>query len=616
MAALQSPNQPLAYAGHSLGSSAAMNPPIAAVVDPSVDMKEKPFYVALKGAETVSWREYQASAVSNSQITVAAFPPNRGLIVSRRIYLKSQITLTFAAVGPPPVGPLLQLGVNDGLRSFPLSRCITAMNVSIGDATFSAANYNQYWPQIVSSYHNGRDSRDTHYSPTPSMPDTFQEYNDWTVYGSARNPLAFHGENAAEEPRGGYVFDSVTNVAGAGVATVVVTLIEPVFLSPMLFDQKSCGPGFAQIDTINCQFSLGNLSRLWSHNSIGGNAIAAPTVTVNNGSILLQYYEPDKTKGIPRELTYPYYSLQSYTIDLGSSVAAWTGATPTPCTLTSQSIQTKGVPKRFYVWVGERFQDQNFTTSDSNFRIEQCTVTWDTKDFMSGASQEQLYNIASKNGANYSWPSWRQYRGSMLCIDMALDVGLPPEQVPGAQGAHQLTVKVQSSNVNKVRAISPTLNLVIVYEGLVAFMEGKVQPIESPVTPLQALNARTSPGLSFRKSEDIYGGGFWSDFGNAFVGAAKKAIDIGTSVVPHLAAAKGVYQGIRGLAGGARSGGAGSGGRARRRMLGRGPRVMRGAGLAEAAPSYEDENPYSDLEDELSEDDGNLSDDPLEAARR
>jgi hypothetical protein len=558
---------------------------VVSVKEPIVQIQKKPKYGVLEGPQTVSWQQFPASSVTTSNIQIQCNQPDRKTIVDRRVYLSLNITLTFTGTSPSALITLLNLPGSDSLRAYPLTSIISSMTMKIGGKAVTVGNMNDFWPYLM-RYHNMVPQRDTDLSIAPAMLDQFQEYADGA--GTSRNPLAAYGVNTTEMSRGGWTFAIADVVNGVGpgttTSTVTFTVQEPLFMSPFLWAKNDHEPGMIGIDTFNFNATFGDFSRMWSRYNIPGGSVIDPdipgqgiTAVVNSGSLLFRQLTPNPITPIPAELAYSYFNPVLYT-------TAMQPMAPGEDTTASSSIITlPGIPRRLYVWVSETPGDQTFLTSDTMFSLDNVTVKWGTNTYLREARPIDLYNIAAKNGVNLSWAQWTFYTGAILCLDMGSDIGLSATEAAGSEGKYQLQIIVTTENLSS-RPITPILNIVAVQEGLIEIKSGTVYIVENPVGSRDVLEAKSVAGITYKSSESVYGGDFFSDlvsgvenFGRRVLGLANKASRTVGDVArfaaplhPSLRAVSSAADRVRALTGGRRMVGVGSRMRARRALTGRG----------------------------------------------
>lgn len=496
------------------------NTPVVSIKEPIVDIDRKQKYAVLLGPKVVQWQHFPAASVSNSNVTISCNQPSRETIIDRRVYL--QLTLAFSFTGSTTGGNLLQLGTYDGFRAYPISSTITSQSMSIGSQVVTQGNFNQYWPYLL-RYHNFVNNRQFDYSITPSMLDQYQEYADWATYGSARNPLSLYGENSTESSRGAFnsQITSLSNTTTTASFNVVIT--EPIFMSPFIFARDDHEKGLIGVDTMSYQAQFGDLTRMWCHSTAGGSTLSGLTVSITAAQLLFRQLSPSDVQSIPRSLSYPYFNIVSYTSSSNvGAVAAGASAT-----LVSSVITVPGVPRRIYVFAREQQQDLTYAKSDAMFNISASTVLWETQTFLSQATPVDLYRMSVKNGCSLSWPQWTFFVGSIMCIEMGSDIGLPPTQAPGKEGKFQLQVQVTTKNIGS-RTITPTLYVVAVFEGEFQIVGGTAYISQNVLTGMDVMDARPGDDITYKTPKSIFGGDFFKDLGRI----AKKVLPVVRAIKP------------------------------------------------------------------------------------
>jgi hypothetical protein len=88
-------------------------------------------------------------------------------------------------------------------------------------------------------------------------------------------------------------------------------------------------------------------------------------------------------------------------------------------------------------------------------------------------------------------------------------------QCAGTIGNYQLSLTAQFKNTSTYQVI-PTLYVVVVYEGVFNINDGACSHMIGVLSPDDVLNAEVLPIGSYRESQDIYGGSFWSSLKKVF----------------------------------------------------------------------------------------------------
>ena len=377
-------------------------------------------------------------------------------------------------------------------------------------------------------YGNNCDQQLYDLSMCPSTMDQSQNYED--VENTIRNPLASYWDSndCSAMGRSGFSIVSFTNTDTN--ATIIADITEPLFLSPFLYGQGQ-EPGFIGVQNMDFTWTLGNLSRMWSHSDAGGSVFNAnfPSVTIGQPSLLFRYITPQSMETIPRVMTYPYYVIQRYPTEQLAAIAPL-GITTIP----SQNIQLQSIPRRFYIYVRQRNQDLTFLDTDTFFSIENISVNWNNRSGVLASAQKQdLYSIARKNGINMSWTQFSGETtvfsgsdnitygtiGSLIAIDMGKDIGLRSDEAPGLLGTYQLQINVLCKNVNTLKSLVPALYIVVVSEGSYTIMNNTSIPQIAVLSKMDIINAQAMKGIDYEEARDYYGGDFMGDVGRFLKGA-------------------------------------------------------------------------------------------------
>jgi len=531
------------------------------VLEPRVAINNKRYYALLEGGSTVTVKDFTTTSASNSNFIFTCPPPNPNIIVDRKVYLQTQVTLTFT--GQAAVGQRLLVNAADAFRAYPLSSCMQTLQVTLNNQSVSL-NVSDVIQGLL-RYHTPQKQREFDYSMTPSMLDQYQEYSDG--FGEApRNPLAKYGDGY-EMNRGGFSFISITNSVGQGIgsgsptvsAIVVALLTEPIYLSPFLFGHGDHS-GFLGLQTMDFNINWSNnLSYMWSHDAVNGNPISNIVVSfAPNPKLLFQYITPKQLMPLPPVITYPYFEIQRYPTQSPAM------APNSTYTIASQNIQLQSIPRRMYIYARRQNSDQTFSTTDTFFSIQNVSINWNNNSgLLASASAVDLYNISRTNGCNLSWTQWNGITqvldnnsnaivkgtvGSILCIEFGKDLGLPDDQCPGLLGTYQLQMNVTVTNTNQINSVTPTLYVVVVNEGTFTITHNSSATQIGVMSKQDIMDARQMRGVDYNVIKKVYGGDWLDDisrFGSMLWSGIKtvandvadfvpKALNVGTKVAPLL----------------------------------------------------------------------------------
>lgn len=492
------------------------------VLDPRTSVYREKQYAILKGARQVSWQQVLAQTnTSTTQITFNCPPPNAGFLVDPKFLVRAFVQINFTGTGTPV---LLQLGTGDGFRQFPLNSCVTVTQVTLNNGTFSV-NTNEVLPALLTMGGTYMDF-DHEYSASPSMPDTYQNYGDWVNYGQARNPLAQYGANPHQIPRGGFPLNVITNTPTSASIQAVIT--ENLFVPPLKWG-SNLSPAFIGLTNVTVQLTMGDMSRMWSHDA-NGSTMATPVVTFyNSPQMLFQYLTPQLAPAIPKEIPYPYKKI-SFTVSPGSSLAPNASVT-----ISGSNIQYGTIPKAIILFGAIRLSQRTFQTSDAWPAINNVNLFWNGMNgYLSGATQQELHKMALQNGSQLDWGAFSFYRGSVLPIAPGKDIGLDATEAPGLGGSYNLQPTVTITNVNQSQTYIYDLYVVAIEEGIVTIAEQNAVTQTGVLSPLDVINSKDSPTVEYQQVQQYFGGGDFYGNLRSFFGKVAKGAE---SALPYLESA-------------------------------------------------------------------------------
>lgn len=500
---------------------------ISRVIEPRVDIQAQRNYGVLYGGKEVSYQQFIATSFSDQNCTWDCNPPDVRTIVDRKVYVKMSYLLTFT--GSDQGSNLLAIGTDDAPRAFPIAQTTQTLRASINNTTVSIDTN-----AVINAllwYHNDRRTRREDYSGTPSMLDQSQDYS--TLTGFVRNPLGLYGDNTSEEARGGFVGMTVlTNTHTS--ATVLLTVREPLFLSPYLFGKRS-DPGFVGINKMQVYLQFGDLTRAWSH-ATGGNTITTITASVTGGSqqaagvsptLEFCYITPKNIPPIPRSVYYPYFEVIEY---VSPTVTVASGASSTTNT---NSFFLSSIPKRIYLYVRREDKDRTYLTTDTFGYIQQISVKFGNRvGLFSSASPESLYLMSVNNGCNMSWNQWSKGVGSVICMEPGKDIGLDELNAPGVADGGQFFLQVTFTFSNPgLASVIYSPYVVVVNEGTILNEDARSIPQIGVITKADVLRSEESgvPQVSYQQAETIYGGDFFSSL-KSFIGKTVPYVSTGLEI--------------------------------------------------------------------------------------
>lgn len=529
---------------------------ISRSIDPRLDFNPARSIQVVHTSPNQNYTPVNASSSSNQSTTFSFSTPSE-VAIDRVMYL--QMPVTFAFTGPGGNVSNVILSGRDSPRAYPLHSTMNNLNLTINGSS-TVYQPNQSIQQLLRFY-NGIQSKNGTLSSTPSMMDQAQNYGD--LAATNRNPLAQYSNQEFDEPRGGFSMTTVSNTNVA--ATVTATFIEPLMISPLLYNQAEDSNASALVGVNNINIIITwqpDLQQMWSHDISSPSTITTLTVTLGTPVLYVLYLSQNPLIKAPTNYIYEYFNLVNY-ITTNSAPQAPNAST----TIASSSIQLQTIPKRLYISVNQITSNRNYTSSDAFFGITNVSVNWNNQSGqLASASQQNLYEISVKNGLQMTWSQFSGISntwignantafglvGSVVCLEMGTDIPLPVDMAPGQSGSYQLQINVQCTNLNQTLTLTPQLNILASYEGTLSV----VNNLGSGGTYLFQLgvfntnnvaDSYTAPQQMFKRPHNIYGGNFISDIGNFFKGVAR---ELGPVLKTGLELAPSIIKGVQALGAG------------------------------------------------------------------
>ena len=172
------------------------------VLDPRLNLHEYDQQINLiqKGGGRYTYQIEPADSYSTSQVNFNITPPSTRTIIDRNIKIRWFIEVS--------TDQPMNIGTFDALRQAPISSVIDILTVQINGTAISHSTADLLHAQLC--YGVKMDDHNDKLSTFPSMPDTYQQYSDWAVYGSGKCPLKSYGENSSIPTRAGFVVQQIS----------------------------------------------------------------------------------------------------------------------------------------------------------------------------------------------------------------------------------------------------------------------------------------------------------------------------------------------------------------------------------------------------------------------
>ena len=516
---------------------------ISKCIDPRMDFAQKRDYMVMTGISDNLSTVLVSQDNNMSNVSFIINAPQLGSVLDRKILIKWYVQLVFTGTNTGP-NNLLSIGVNDALRANPMSAACSSIYANLNGVQFSTLLGDYVQPM---SRYFSKDIQDSYSSTSPSMPDQFGTYADYSLLGLNRNPLALFGDNASQCPRGSYTYEVVANTSTS--ATVKVSFAEWFRLSPFLFDQEADEAGLVGVQNLRIQQQIGCIQRIWSHAYDPDINISSITASFyQNPEIHYTFLQPNQASvpyDVSKSYIYPYTNILAFPFTSASTYTRGSGSTRTASNITMSSI-----PERIYLFMPET--KTNLTNpasawvySDAFASISNVNITFGAKAGILGpASQEQLYEFSLKNGLQMSYPAFKTYSGSVIALELGKDIPLDNLLAPGTSGNFSMQVTVTFNNPQistnptpNVNAMNYDLYVVTMTAGTLVARGANYSQYEGllSVADVVASMAEVDHSSKYMRQDIIYGHGFASSAGDFFKSVynrvIKPAADVGKSAL-------------------------------------------------------------------------------------
>lgn len=540
------------------------NDPVPVIVcdDPRIDLNPHPYYLVERGASDIIYRDYQSDGFVNAgTVNIQTQLSDRRTVVSSKVYLKNRfdVTITASAAGAFTGFDLIRV-LNETSacpRFSPLMSCATTCALNLNGKQFNQP-INRYFAALM-KYCVSTNEAAYDFSTFPSRQDTYPETfafqaaptaanidstktSSLSPIGTISTDVLSDGDPYEASRRAPWLANVAFNFVLDGTNTIATFSFfdeEILPLSPLIWGNKEV-KGLSGLDTLEIYLTY---AQTQLNNAImvcptkGAPAVTYTTaVALSACSAEFIWFSPRANIEIPPVLRYRYNYIQHQpssidTIAAGSArynPITKVGATGSS---TSNSITLQGMPKRIYIFIRRRQQDQTNTCGDTYARIDNLNMQIGNRSgIFAEATPQALYRMAVKNGYQGSWDLWYNVCGSVLCVDFAQDIPLNLNEAPGTLSKLNLQYTVQYTNLyydlDNTLAAAPALNLelntVIVYDGMVIIKDGVVLIESNDVSQLDVVSSNKIHQVHYDDVIDFSGGMFTAGKVSKYVTGIKK----------------------------------------------------------------------------------------------
>ena len=570
-------------------------------------------YAVNKGAQQISVADFNATSQGNSSHVYNIIVPSLETIIDRRVEWTSTVTLKITCDCKANI-QAVNYGVRDVLGPFPLHQLIQTMSATINNNTVSL-NVRDVLPAMLRLL----DNRElAHYNN--STPVAYDQYRNYADMADALNSSFGGFDNVSDpmiHPRGSFALDWVaadvngttplTTTTGDAVRTAYVrfTVTEPLLLSPFIFaNPQSNNQGMYGVQNMSFNMNFGDTSRIWRHTNTAGNGTAVvQSVEIESfqySKLSFNFLTAHPSDQLSSRCVVPFYEMPRY---LTSQFPAITGAgagqlgipaPPVPASLVSQTISLNQIPDKLIIFIRPRVNEYG---SDFFLPIRKININWNNNTGVcSSFNQVDLWRCSVESGSNQSFDEFRGYAqrpspivpdeekkagsgggvrvltcGSVLALTMGTHVNLVEDfYSPGSIGQFSIQISVDVDNYSR-DAVTPELVIVCMNSGSFATERGTSSTYTALLTKQDVLDASMQEAVPRGEYARLVGGGFLDSLKSAWKyltsnGRLGKIANTALNVhdiykgapTGHSTKARHVVQAL----GGARSGGAMSGGMA------------------------------------------------------
>jgi hypothetical protein len=439
-------------------------------VPPIIDIRgadSEAKYIIRKGGSQVNTRRVGSNSSNNTNIQWTMPPPSEKTFVDRQILV--EIPITVDITGPAPgVGNLIDLNSGtSSLRFLPLQNAlINNINLQIGSPQFTQ-NSSELIEPLCRYTHYGQKLQQ--FTGSPVYMDQSQVYA--SLFGGNNNPMGNYADGSSNsvEKRGAYG-DLVVSVNTPTQLTFSCTLYEYLMISPLAFGPKE-ETAFIGINSMELTLNLNsNLSRIISHDSTNGNPLTA--INVNVGAVSyahLRYITPRVTTPIPKNMSYPFFNLETYITPVGTvNAGVGSGA------ISSNAIQFNQVPRKVYVFARQTTGSRTYLDPDCYMRMDDVSINFgNVSGVYSNANSFDLWRVSVENGCQLTYSQWRSQVGSVFCLDFGKDMPMNPTLACDVLENIQFQLTANFTNISSVNR-DYSMYIIAVFGGVVSVTNGMV----------------------------------------------------------------------------------------------------------------------------------------------
>jgi len=519
-------------------------------------------YSVFKGGSNVTFARYKAiSGLGSANPTSLVFNlqvPSEQVVVDRAVKMVSTFSFDVSVTMPADVAAAGLVGARPfdygntcALGPYPMHSLFSSMNVTINNNSTSVQQQ-QVLPSLMRLY----DER-VHQRAAGGAPNTWDTAADYTqLLNATSNPLGGF-DNVADtdiQPRGSW-FVTQTQAASANPAgndvivagaapagdngkvrtiTITATTEEYIQVSPFIFNKTYHDQGFLGIQTLNMQFQVGTIQRVFRYSGFANNGAVinpavAPSISnlnILNSELVFNFLSLHPSDVLPSRNVVPYYDLPLYQTasTLTPALVPMTGANNVTATIQTSTFSLNQIPDKLMIWVAPKaFGTQTCQDADAWCVIDGISIQFNnSQGLLSNCDSYDLWKMSVSAGSNQSWSEWSgqslkasagaaatriRMCGSLLVLDMAKDVQLSDDFLaPGSIGQYSLSLQIRFKNPFSTNVTAPVCTIMTLNSGLWVVDRGQSSSFSGILTKALVLDASQKESVPREMGERIVGG--------------------------------------------------------------------------------------------------------------
>ena len=512
-------------------------------------------YSVFKGGSNVTFARYKAiSGLGSANPTSLVFNlqvPSEQVVVDRAVKMVSTFSFDVSVTLPADVAAAGLVGARPfdygntcALGPYPMHSLFSSMNVTINNNSTSVQQQ-QVLPALMRLY----DER-VHQRAAGGAPNTWDTCADYSqLVNATSNPLGGF-DNVADtdiQPRGSWFISQATGGATLGNAaiqagqestvrtvTITATTEEYIQVSPFIFNKTYHDQGFLGIQTLNMQFQIGNLQRIFRFSGVANNgavinaasAASISNLNILNSELVFNFLSLHPSDVLPSRNVVPYYDLPLYQTasTLSPALVPMTGANNVTATIQTSTFSLNQIPDKLMIWVSPKaFGVQTCQDADAWCVIDGISIQFNnSQGLLSNCDSYDLWKMSVSAGSNQSWSEWSgqslkasggatptriRMCGSLLVLDMAKDVQLSDDFLaPGSIGQYSLSLQIRFKNPFSTDVTAPVCTIMTLNSGLWVVDRGQSSSFSGILTKALVLDASQKDSVPREMGERIVGG--------------------------------------------------------------------------------------------------------------